>query len=115
MDRNGIELLQTIEHFQEMLKNPRKTYDFLNELLQNENKNINPFAMVIIKRTAQELTDEWQPYTGGYRKEIYAIRLKDGSEYDWAWPNAGMFCLENGKDVPLSEVTHVKKGRNPFR
>lgn len=75
----------------------------------------NKFTQTVSLDSAQELTDDWQPYTGSYRKEIYAIRLKDGSEYDWAWPNAGMFCLEKGKDVPLSEVTHVKKGRNPFR
>jgi len=61
------------------------------------------------------LTNDWQPFDGTYEKQVYAIRLKNGEEHDWAWPNAGVFNLDgSSKVIQFKDVTHVKKGRNPF-
>jgi hypothetical protein len=58
------------------------------------------------------LTDQWQPFTGEYEKQVYAIRTRNGKEYDWAWPNAGCFNLDSSnKIIQFKDVTHVKKGK----
>ncbi|GAB3513053.1 hypothetical protein GCM10027341_54680 [Spirosoma knui] len=65
------------------------------------------------KTMAQKLTENWEPYEGDYDKQPYAIRLKDGREIEWAWPNANFFIPDKSSEsIPLSEVTHAKKGRD---
>lgn len=60
------------------------------------------------------MTTEWQIFTGDYEKTMQDIRLKDGTEYIKCWPNAGVFIVMDNKipDVPISEVTHIKKSQN---
>ncbi len=47
-------------------------------------------------------------------KQVYAIKLFNGTVHDWAWPNAGVFNLERGGVVELKDVEFVKKGRDDF-
>lgn len=63
---------------------------------------------------AQKLTNVWQPFNGEYDKQVYAIKLFNGTVHDWAWPNAGVFNLERGGVVELKDVEFVKKGRDDF-
>lgn len=56
------------------------------------------------------LPDEWTEFNGDYKKCIQSIRLKNGTEYEKCYPNAGIFLIFSGKElrIPISEVTHVK-------
>jgi rubrerythrin len=62
---------------------------------------------------SKDLTYEWQEYDGDYCKIFQDIKLKDGSEVFYCYPNAGYFHpLERSQSsVPLPEnlVTHVRK------
>lgn len=63
----------------------------------------------------EPLTDQWTPYEqGSYIKQPYAIRLKNGIEYEWAWPNAGGFNPDRKDWISETEVTHVKKAKSHF-
>lgn len=60
----------------------------------------------------------WIPYPGEYEKKFYAIRTKDGREFQSAYPNAGIFhCFdEHDKiiEVPEKDVFEFKDGQYPW-
>jgi len=68
------------------------------------------------QKTLQKLYDmtfvpkEWVEFNGDYKKCMQDIRLKDGTEIEECWPNAGKFNVFSikHKPIPISEVTHVK-------
>lgn len=60
--------------------------------------------------------DEWTEFDGDYKKSIQDIRLKDGTEIEECYPNAGMFMVLSIKHnpIPVSEVTHVKANKRKW-
>lgn len=68
--------------------------------------------------TNEQLTREWQEYDGQYCKAMQDIRLKNGDEVMFCWPNAGLWSTlrkgkYSGKDIRNSEVTHVRETHDP--
>jgi hypothetical protein len=66
----------------------------------------------------ESLTKEWQQYDGNYCKAMQDIRLKNGDEVIKCWPNAGLWMtFKPGKyykkDIPNSDVTHVRETDDP--
>lgn len=61
--------------------------------------------------------DEWtELINGDYKKSIQDIRLKDGTEIEECYPNAGFFHVLSTKraPIPASEVTHVKANKKEW-
>lgn len=68
-----------------------------------------------VKRT--KLTYEWQPYDGDYEKSFQDIKLKDGTEVLYCYPNAGFYNELYGAHRRISEeeVTHVRLTSKKFQ
>lgn len=65
-------------------------------------------AVLRTMQAVKSCIHEWLPYTvGTYEKKFYDIRLKDGREYMYCWPNAGVFH-GNGQHVKEEYITHVR-------
>lgn len=67
----------------------------------------------------KDLTNEWIPYDGDYCKEFQDIRLKDGTEIMFCFPNAGFFHpmekSESSVSFPERLVTHVRKTSEKYK
>ena len=64
-----------------------------------------------------EISEDWMPYPGYYVKEIQAIRVQSGKEFDETYPNAGKFTVLTERNLKFdeSEVTHIKKTVNGYK
>lgn len=67
----------------------------------------------------KDLTNEWIPYDGDYCKEFQDIRLKDGTEIMFCYPNAGFFHpmekSQSSVSFPEKLVTHVRKTSEEYK
>lgn len=69
-----------------------------------------------MKKTTK-LTYDWQSYDGDYEKSFQDIRLKDGTEVLYCYPNAGVYTETHGEHRRISEeeVTHVRLTPKQFQ
>jgi hypothetical protein len=64
----------------------------------------------------QQLTKEWQPYSGSYQKEAQDIMLENGDVVHCCWPNAGFWNAMRkegngkyyGQNIPHAKAKQVR-------